>query len=292
MLEPPCLKAIDFDEFPIVYHYCSTQSFLSIIQSKTLWLSDVNTLNDYSETHWAYEQFIEALNLEINENNITIEFCKQIDEVVSTSQLRILPFVCSFSTNGDLLSQWRAYADDGCGFAIGFNSQEIHKLSVLPILIEYQKSNQINYFRNYIRFIYQSSQNIAHAKRRSFLFENASYLAVDLCGFKKSGFLEESEFRIVRAMGVHSKSGQHLISDSGGTGPDKISRKKLPVQFRSRNGAIVSYISLPLHGLANNFISSITIGPKNPTNFPEISTLLKNCGLAPAIVRKSETSYR
>ena len=33
-------------------------------------------------------------------------------------------FVSCFSADGDVLSQWRAYADDGHGFAIGFAPAE------------------------------------------------------------------------------------------------------------------------------------------------------------------------
>ena len=33
----------------IVYHYCDLNAFLNIIQSKKLWLSDVNKSNDKEE---------------------------------------------------------------------------------------------------------------------------------------------------------------------------------------------------------------------------------------------------
>jgi len=39
--------------------------------------------------------------------------------------------VACFSAADDLLSQWRAYADDGCGFAIGFNARYFEKLLTL-----------------------------------------------------------------------------------------------------------------------------------------------------------------
>ena len=37
-----------------------------------------------------------------------------------------LPLIGCFSKNGDLLSQWRAYAEDGKGFSIGFDSNYIY----------------------------------------------------------------------------------------------------------------------------------------------------------------------
>ncbi len=38
-------------------------------------------------------------------------------------------FVACLSQNGDVLSQWRAYADDGHGFAIGFDCTQLATLS-------------------------------------------------------------------------------------------------------------------------------------------------------------------
>lgn len=36
-------------------------------------------------------------------------------------------YITCFSRNGDLLSQWRAYGDDGKAVSIGFNSKLISK---------------------------------------------------------------------------------------------------------------------------------------------------------------------
>ncbi|GMQ62471.1 hypothetical protein [Vallitalea maricola] len=35
-----------------VYHYCSVDTFFSIIQNKTIRLSDLNKTNDYMEKRW------------------------------------------------------------------------------------------------------------------------------------------------------------------------------------------------------------------------------------------------
>lgn len=37
-------------------------------------------------------------------------------------------FISCFSSSGDILSQWRAYADDGAGFSIGFKRAELERL--------------------------------------------------------------------------------------------------------------------------------------------------------------------
>jgi hypothetical protein len=45
-----------------MYHYCSAQTFLSIIQNRTIRFSDINLLNDAEEGRWGYGIFIEARN--------------------------------------------------------------------------------------------------------------------------------------------------------------------------------------------------------------------------------------
>lgn len=38
-----------------IYHYCSTETFLRILESKEIWLSDIRHMNDAKEGLWAYE---------------------------------------------------------------------------------------------------------------------------------------------------------------------------------------------------------------------------------------------
>lgn len=94
--------ALDETASPVVYHYCSTRAFLAIIQSRCLRLSDINTMNDYGEMHWAYDKFIEAVNADIDKYDL--KFLNEIDEIVSSIQLFSLPLRSCFSRDGDMLS--------------------------------------------------------------------------------------------------------------------------------------------------------------------------------------------
>jgi hypothetical protein len=42
-------------EIDTVYHYCSLETFLNIINNKTIRLSDINKSNDYLETKTTIE---------------------------------------------------------------------------------------------------------------------------------------------------------------------------------------------------------------------------------------------
>ncbi|WP_156304407.1 hypothetical protein [Nitrosospira briensis] len=84
-------------------------------------------LNDASEARWAYKVFEEAATRLLNRRdipssvpNIDSAFIDVIDRIVSPIQLIAHPFIACFSQEPDMLCQWRAYADDGRGFAPRF----------------------------------------------------------------------------------------------------------------------------------------------------------------------------
>jgi hypothetical protein len=114
----------------IIYHYCDVAAFFNILKNKKIWLSGVNNLNDHQEVEWTIRKIHSALKkLEAKFPLTDIEgLWNQIQ------QSRATPYVCSFSSEGDLLSQWRAYARDGSGFAIGFNADYFPNSGKLPHL--------------------------------------------------------------------------------------------------------------------------------------------------------------
>ena len=107
----------------IIYHYCNVESFSAIIQNKILWLSSVYNLNDYKEIHWIKDKLSNKLKNSINKNNFLLY--KAFEELYSKQLPNV--YIGSFSKGSDLLSQWRAYANDGFGVAIGFNEEYFKK---------------------------------------------------------------------------------------------------------------------------------------------------------------------
>ena len=261
---------------PTIYHYCSTSTFLSIIDRRCLWLSDLNTMNDYGEMHWSYDMFIAAVNMVIDV--IGEDFIQEVDKIVSESQTRILPMLCAFSTDGDVLSQWRAYAEDGAGLAIGFRSKMILDLSARTEAIEYSREKQIEHFRSWLIATHDLYRRMPEIERATLLFKECASMSTDMAFFKNPAFAEEKEVRTLRAIVVGQDTNGWHLRDEGGSG-DRISRKKLPIKFRAaRNGGLVSYIELPLSGLGNELIPEVVIGPKSPNNGREISMALNAAG--------------
>ena len=103
---------------PVIYHYCTSESFLSIIEEKSLWLSAADYTNDYEETKCIdkyIDEIAHSLRDGINDN--------AIDNILTNyKKFKDKPFIACFSERGDMLSQWRAYTADGTGVAIGFKT--------------------------------------------------------------------------------------------------------------------------------------------------------------------------
>lgn len=47
---------------PILYHYCSVNTFISVLQNENLWLSDAEKTNDYTEMKWLFSRIKEVID--------------------------------------------------------------------------------------------------------------------------------------------------------------------------------------------------------------------------------------
>jgi hypothetical protein len=104
-----------------LYHYTSMAGLLGIVQSRKIWASHIRYLNDHTEQEHIWS---------LVENHVS-EKLQQCDDPKTRASLFELAgliaqrssqetYVASFSSDGDLLSQWLSYCPEGAGVAIGF----------------------------------------------------------------------------------------------------------------------------------------------------------------------------
>ena len=134
----------------ILYHYCTASTLKAIVESGRIRFSDINMMNDFQESRMGYQLFEQAATeilykrpkqprfAEIDKN-----FFDKIDEFFSSLQLYLHPFIACLTLEGDQLSQWRSYADDGRGFAIGFRASALEKMPVTILSVEYNPRTQL-----------------------------------------------------------------------------------------------------------------------------------------------------
>lgn len=105
-----------------LYHYTDAAGLNGIIKDQQLWLTDYRHLNDPHEVIYGMDMASSLLkDIKSNYHSFTGIFCDMVNELLTHRQLqdRLIFFIGSLTRNPDELGQWRAYGDNGRGFALG-----------------------------------------------------------------------------------------------------------------------------------------------------------------------------
>jgi hypothetical protein len=174
---------------PTLYHYTTPEACFGILHGKStdgapsVWASSAFCMNDASEIVYGLE--------------VVGQVASQYGPAgggVLDEEFRYLEtaMVVSFSSDPDLLSQWRAYARNGAGCAIGFNRDRLvaagaeHSFRLLPVIYDPAMQREI------LREFFEHAEGPWPA-----VLASASLLALS---FKNRGFQEEVEWRLATAV--------------------------------------------------------------------------------------------
>jgi len=273
------------DDNTIIYHYCDAFAFHSICTNRKLWFNDLFSMNDYMELHWGYSIWEQAASTRLQEYGR--EFLDEIDEVVHFSGFQGLLLANCFSTNKDVLSQWRAYANDGKGYVLGFNAKDLLGLPIRALTVLYDKEQQIKEATAGIDALYLMKQN----KDPDFKALCGVY-GYDLSAFKNPAFLEEKEIRLIHLLDLKQSNDWLKLVDEGGQyfGEE---RKGEQVKFRIKQDIPTPYIEFDFTNNDKiNPIKEVVIGPKNDVMPSAISIFLETIGIENVEIEKSLASYR
>ncbi|RVU37120.1 DUF2971 domain-containing protein [Rheinheimera riviphila] len=266
----------------IVYHYCSTETFLKIIQSKTLHLSELAHTNDPQEVSLAKPIII----------NLREEHPDILNDVIDPFAEDRSYFSLSFSCNSDLLSQWRAYSSNGTGFMIGIDPEILKAINREMVHSEELTFENVFYdtdaYRNHLKqqvFSYgntkaRSNNSLYLGKLNSFAFQR--YL-IKQCGLLKDSFYkEEKELRVFRVI-----KKPEILSES-------LSEFHRIVKYHYSKGKIIPFIELVLldSQSMSNCLKSVMHGPNNATSEIDVKNLLLANGFNNVLIERSKGSYR
>ncbi|MCG2462804.1 DUF2971 domain-containing protein [Flavobacteriaceae bacterium F89] len=278
-------------ENELIYHYCSSDTFYSICTNKTIRLSDLFSMNDFLEIHWGYSIWEKAASEIIKD--VGEDFLDKIDYIISSTGIRTSILASCFSLEADVLSQWRAYSNDGSGYCVGFNAKDIIQLPVRPLMVLYDEKKQIKETVSILKAIYEVENSAEQTdKYGSGFFDACATLAVDLAAFKNSAFREEKEIRLLHLLNFEPSNKYLKLVDNGGTSfGGKTKGEK--VNFRMAENLPVPYIDINFTN--NNKISPIKevyIGPKNNSRETAVSVFLETLNIGNVEIKKSKASYR
>lgn len=278
-----------------LYHYCPTASFLSIVQSRTLWLSMLDMSNDHLEGKWVHS----VIERELGSREQTKTHVSALMQAVEVATGMTFAAGFCLSEEGDQLSQWRGYADDGRGFAIGFRKSYLDALAakcradlgagislqkveydggenIETILSGIEKAVDNGALRSELLIDSEERRQRSHRARSSLYLSLTPLIA--LCHWiKNPAFREEREWRLVSILSkaLDPKSSVGEICD-----------------FKSMRDRIVPYRPIQLHRLEFDAIEAVVLGPRNITREDYLREVLVRHGFGNAEIRRSTASYR
>lgn len=282
-----------------LYHYCGIGNFLSIIRSKEIWLSSLNLSNDFKEGRMVRETILRLArdkNLPESTQQRLVDSLKFFD-----TSLHGLGFC--LSEKGDLLSQWRGYAEDAFGVSIGFNREFLKKLALQNNLgfnqIAYDQSQHDEILSSIFQNLWESIKNGAFSIPGSLTYsfspdsakrpEQAALTSTEtndpltkfakellkitssLFELKGADFREEFEWRLISLLPYHP------------------SEKCL---FRMSKNRIIPYRIFTMEKYSCPIINEVVLGPKQETPIEVVQSLLEQAGFSNVTVRNSDASYR
>lgn len=278
----------------ILYHYCSSETFLKIIQNKSLWLVNSKMSNDSTDTRLVIPIVKEVIEKKINNDNAPFfNFLQQIFDGVGGSD----SYVSCFSKDGDLLSQWTQYAANAKGFAIGFNVSKLaiklhlpmwhvgfeYSVGLQEVIYDHDQQKEIVTWmiEGALGKCNWSDVDTSVAAEASFCANNLIHLSPI---FKNLKFRQEMEWRIIYNPLITTHPEKKDIQIIGGL---------RELKFFARESSIIPYFEFQfLNESIAEIISEIVLGPINPTPIPIVQMFLQSNGFKNTQVRKSDVPYQ
>lgn len=250
----------------IYYHYCSVDTFYNILQTHTIRFGNPLNMNDSAEIIWLLAMVKEFVAKKGGYNSILKEW-NLIENIARTLlQEMDCPYIFCLSKEKDVLSQWRSYANDGKGVAIGFDVDFIEKhYSLYGTEVIYDKERQYDILGQKISdsvlmnlnyAIKNGNANEIYRKSKILI----SHILRDAIMCKNPAFQEEKEYRLYCG---YRRTEEKSISD---------------IKFRVNECSIIPFKELSFKDTEHSLIKNIVVGPKSSINNRNLWLFLKSKG--------------
>lgn len=289
--------AIPKDDSVMLYHYCSAETLLAVLKTKTIRFSEATCLNDGEEVIWASKQIAIALQRLVDRDDlddavpaISRKFREKFESEWKDCNSITRQFIASFSHVGDSLSQWRAYADNGRGFAVGFDISCLD-VPARVFRIEYEIFKQQEIIIDAITKMYLLGKH--SEKYFDSQFANdvlALYQASS--SFKNPAFTDEREIRAVHlALQWVKENGFPQLYFTGGSVEDK-DIDEAEIHYRVTNGRLIPFFDFPFQLVSECPIKEIWLGPRCATSVSDLSVFLGTFGYSDIQIKAAGSLYR
>jgi hypothetical protein len=296
------------------------------IAYKTIRLSNIFKMNDWSEVihvlellspglHKSYDKYVKYVGDSPFPRYKGKEGKAMLDELVwdirkNIEEVKYLMYIACFSKCGDDLGQWRGYADNGHGVAIGFDGRALYDIAQCPRLqltdVCYRIAEHEAYVdRAMVIPIFEalkSAANNPNVKKGNCTYENEvqrelnsviSAVLIAAAQYKDKAYENEQEWRLCLDAGINQT---WYESCEGFANEKKFGNLELkPISFskKSRN-RIYSYLDLCFGNRVSGLIKEIIMGPTSMNERDiDLRMFLKvnRFELQHLAIRKSEIPY-
>ena len=204
-----------------IYHYTTQKGILGIIPDRCMWATQAHFLNDKNEVFLTFKLLERELRRMVAESR-SPEHRSLLNEIRHNLSNVDQTHICtvSFCESGDLLSQWRGYAAQGKGYALGFDLPKLSDIAkqqnfvVWPCvynptlqleLVKYLIDCWIEKFSekmlNHEKMLEEINVSICKLapiiKDESFIEEQEWRLVSSATGFEKNMAFREGEFSLI-----------------------------------------------------------------------------------------------
>ena len=274
-----------------LFHYTNARGLMGIVEKRQVWATHCRHLNDMREMQAGSTLVRDALrSLHTEARQLRAgDLLRALERRLDATPIHTFyaPFLASFSQDGDLLSQWRAYGDDGAGYSLGLDLASVLAtrtgITVRLVKCEYDADA----FQRRARDGFVAIAQKMDAYREAGFTDEARLLkrahrafmlhaSVLVPRFKSPGFREEREWRLV-AFTADEK--------------DEVKLAK----FREGRRGLIPYFEIGLdHGDNRMPLTSVIVGPmSDPLAGAEAAALLLlQHGYPASIVTRSDIPYR
>lgn len=281
----------------IIYHYTDDRGLKGILETGRLWFTDLFNLNDPSELNHGIRHALNILGQEAKKGlpEATFFYKKFSHALTGNVENSAHYFVCCFSKVADELGQWRAYADDGRGYAIGFDAGVLEKAfeKVATLRSNLHSTFPVTYDDKELCNVHEQlvaetipaistprGMNLGNEEISNFLqllsVRLASSCFMASLFFKHEAYSNEQEYRFLQIFPAN---------------------KPVPeLKYRSRPYSLVRYREFDWKAVAANSVRELVLGPAND---PNIGFKFANECLSEYLpdergvsIRRSEIPYR
>lgn len=302
-----------------LYHYSGNVKCFSILSNKSIRLSDIRKSNDSAEMQIFYPAIIDAIKDEYEKNPFDFAYenyenkeaitaiLNSVKKVIddSFSKGKLTSYVLCLSEDGDLLSQWRGYADNGKGCSLGFDidalrdfcnrSNGVFALEKIRYLTQEEIENLIvekatslkKRLHDYVSCNeYSSQQPLKEVSK--FLFDIIDEIGKTII-YKSAGFAEEKEWRLY----INDWVSKTFVGyNPGGSHSVVAHYLEGKISYHVTENDIIPFILLQFGENPSDYIKRIILGPSNKISNKDIALFLQQNQYTSTEVSTSKITYR